>query len=155
MKNYLVFQALKPDYDLPEEEVRDIFSLIDENRVSLYRFGIKLTFFKEGKVPISQVERTMNAVLASEAEERRSVYSVNGKNDFRSSLPATAQRDSLRMEDFDFGKSDQNKLSLHILNDLDMDKIGELKHIFEVCNIDQQDHITIEQIISCNLDFLK
>jgi len=74
------------------------------------------------------------------------VNSHNPNQDFRSSLMASIDRGcALGLEDLDFGK-DQMKSSLKILNDLDLDRINELRHIYSICDIDQQGFVAVEKL---------
>ena len=89
----------------------------------------------------------MNAVITSETDDKKSVYSHNANSEFRSSLIAPIDRGSLfgLEEYFDLGK-EQKRISLKILTDLDLDKINELKHIYNICDIDQQGFIKMDKL---------
>ena len=86
-------------------------------------------------------------MLASEVEDKKSIQSGR-----KQSLVASIERGSLIsfLDDYDFAfsatKQEQPKGSLKILHELDLDKINMLKHIYSMCDLDDDGFTTIDKV---------
>jgi len=102
---------------------------------------------------VSQIERILDAVLASEMDDKKSAQSEKDK---KPSLVASIERGSLLsfLDEYDFGnsaaKQDQSKVTLKILQELDLDKINILKHVYSICDLDDDGFISVDKVKESN-----
>ena len=79
----------------------------------------------------------------SEGDEKKSVV-----GDKKISLAASIERGSFfsLADDLDLPALESPRKALRILTDLDLDKISELKHIYNICDIGDSGVITVQQV---------
>jgi len=102
-----LLKGLEPEYTLTNEEIHGIFDFTDES--------------KKGELNKAEVYRVLDMILASEEENQEE---SSGEN--------PPKRDTIGYIRHSI-KVQNNRLSSSTVNEIDIDTISELKHIYSIC----------------------